>query len=143
MKTFGWMASFLLAMMMSVGAQAATEPRPVVGPQVKAYSGQEGIKVWLVRVGPRAANQAIVQIGGIDHDWNMKIQKMDLQSVRDESRYSLKVEGQPYVALILRGSSGEVFLPGEHKSYGVYFDEQLSSSGNAEHFLTDYLQQGK
>lgn len=142
MKALNWLASLLVAMMIATGVQAA-EPRPAVGPQVKAYSGQEGIKVWLVRVGPRAANQAIVQIGGIDHDWDMRIQKMDMQNVRDEARYSLKVDGQPYVALILRGSSGEVFLPGERKSYWVYYDEELSSSGNAEHFLTDYLQQGK
>ncbi|KAF1069524.1 MAG: hypothetical protein GAK45_01084 [Pseudomonas citronellolis] len=138
-QLFRCMATLLLAALLPFAAHA--ENRPEIGPQVKAYSGEEGVKVWLVRVGPRAANQALVQVTGIDHDWNQKIQKMDVQDVRDQKRYALKIDGKPFVALLAQSGSAELYLPGDSHTYQLFYDESLSSQGNAEHFLTDYLQQ--
>ncbi|WP_266159043.1 hypothetical protein [Dyella silvatica] len=122
----------------------AETARPEVGPQVRAYSGSEGLKVWVLRVGPRTANEALIQVGGIDHDWNMKIQKMTMEMVREQPRYSLTIKGEKFVALILDGEGGgEIYLPGEAKARHVSYSAELSEQGSPEGFLTDYLGQAK
>ncbi|WP_236032574.1 hypothetical protein [Pseudomonas schmalbachii] len=141
MKALGWMAATLLAMMLSVCVQA--DSRPAVGAQVKAYSDGQGLNVWVVRFGPRSAQQALVQVTGVAHAWDRQIQKMDVQGVQDEAHYTLPVAGKPFVALTLRGSSGELYLPGEQQGHPLHYDATLSSNGNAQHFLSDYLEQSE
>lgn len=122
----------------------AAPSRPEVGPQVQAYTGAEGVKVWLARVGPRTADEALVQIGGIDHDWNMTIQKMARQEVNGQQRYSVSLGGRKFVALILHGEGrGALYLPGSSRERPVWYSEELSAQGNPEAFLTDYLKQSK
>ncbi|MFC5740050.1 hypothetical protein [Dyella tabacisoli] len=134
----------LCLLVAAAGVLHAQATRPEVGPQVRAYSGSEGLKVWVLRVGPRAANEALVQVGGVDHDWNMKIQKMVMETVREQPRYSLTIKGEKFVALILDGEGGgELYLPGEARARHVSYQTELSEQGSPEHFLTDYLDQLK
>ena len=81
-----------------------------------------------------------MQVEGADHDWNMKIQKMAVEKTSKDTRYSTTVDGQKFVVLIVRNGWGELYLPGETKALAVYYNEALSSQGNAQAFLTDYLQ---
>ncbi|MFP1725442.1 hypothetical protein [Lonsdalea quercina] len=142
MRKIHWMA-LILGFFMTTAVCAATEaPRPPVGDRVVAYSGEQGVKVWTLRYGERAANQALVQIDGIDHDWKMRIQKMDVEKTSKDTRYSTQVDGKKFVVLIVRSGYGELYLPGEAQEIMVGYDDTLSQSGNAEYFLTDYLQQG-
>ncbi|WP_263146708.1 hypothetical protein [Pseudomonas sp. RIT-PI-AD] len=140
LKTLNRLA-LILGILLTAPAFAAESPRPPIGNQVIAYSGQQGLKVWTLRVDERSANQALVQIGGIDHDWNMRIQKMAVEKTAKDVRYSTDVDGQPFVVLILRGNHGELHLPGESQELPLGYDDALSQAGNPEHFLTDYLQQ--
>lgn len=143
MKVMTRVLSLCLLLVLASFAHAETS-RPEVGPQVRAYSGSEGLKVWVLRVGPRTANEALVQIGGVDHDWNMKIQKMAMDMVREQPRYALSVKGEKFVALILDGEGGgELYLPGEPKAHHVSYSAELSEQGNPDAFLTDYLEQAK
>lgn len=131
-------------LMLGTGLSAplrAEAPRPEIATSVKAYAGAEGLKVWTLRIGPRTANEALVQIGGIDHDWDMKIQKMQVERVNGSDRYWTSVAGKKFVVLVLREGRGEVYLPGEADAHWVSYDADLSGSGNAQHFLTDYLEQ--
>ncbi len=93
-----------------------------------------------MRIGDRSANEALVQIEGVDHDWNMRIQKMKVEKTSKDTRYSTTVDGQKFVVLIVQGTwGGELYLPGEAQEMTVGYSEGLSNQGNAQAFLTDYL----
>lgn len=135
-------AALILGLCMTTGALAETEaPRPPVGDRVVAYSGTQGVKVWTLRYDERSANQALVEINGVDADWNKRIQKMSVAKTSKDTRYSTEVNGKPYVAMIIQGNHGELYVPGEPQMISLSYDEALSSEGNAQHFLTDYMQQ--
>lgn len=118
-----------------------TPARPPIAKYVKAYVGAEGMKVWTLRVGERGQNQALVQVTGVDHDWDGRIQKMNIERQNKDTRYWLERKGKQFVALILQDGGGQVYLPDEGHPHAIHYDEKLSAQGNAEHFLTDYLQQ--
>lgn len=132
-----------------IGAFVATTPAYAAGPQtrppiakiIKAYTGPEGMKVWTLRVGERTENQALVQVIGVDHDWDGVIQKMTTERQGNSTRYSIERNGAKFVALILQDGSGQAYLPGDGREQPVRYSESLSAQGNPEHFLTDYLQQ--
>ncbi|KAB0570228.1 hypothetical protein C9383_24270 [Pseudomonas palleroniana] len=131
----------LLGLVLAVMAGLAhADNRPEVAEKVLAYAGAGGVKVWTLRIGARSDNQALVQVDGVDHDWNLKIQKMTVEKTAKDTRYSTRVDGQKFVVLVLQQSWGELYLPGEAQALSIGYDESLSSQGNAQAFLTDYLQ---
>ncbi|RMQ96192.1 hypothetical protein ALP94_02606 [Pseudomonas savastanoi pv. glycinea] len=134
-----WAALLCLVLAVIAGG-AQAENRPEVAEQVLAYAGEGGVKVWTLRIGASNDNQALVQLEGVDHDWNMKIQKMTVEKTSKDTRYSTTVDGQKFVVLVLQKGWGELYLPGESQALNVGYDEFLSSQGNAQAFLTDYLQ---
>ncbi|SDX48648.1 hypothetical protein [Pseudomonas salomonii] len=134
-----WAALLCLVLAVIAGG-AQAENRPEVAEKVLAYAGEGGVKVWTLRIGARNDNQALVQLEGVDHDWNMKIQKMTVEKTSKDTRYSITVDGQKFVVLVLQKGWGELYLPGESQALNVGYDEFLSSQGNAQAFLTDYLQ---
>jgi len=120
------------------------EQRPEVADNVIAYKGQQGVIVWTLRVGERSANEALVQVEGIDHDWNMKIQKMQVEKTSRDTRYSVNLNGNKFTALIIKNKCcGDLYLPGEEQPTSVIYSEEVSHAGNAQAFLTDYLQSQK
>ncbi|AIR89690.1 hypothetical protein [Pseudomonas cremoricolorata] len=134
-----WAAVLVAALTLWMGL-AHAEERPPVADKVVAYQGEQGVKVWTLRIGERSANEALVQIEGIDHDWNMRIQKMHVEKTSKDTRYSTTVDGQKFVVLIVQGMwGGELNLPGEAQALSVGYSEGLSNEGNAQAFLTDYL----
>ena len=135
-------ASLLLVLCASLSTFAADEGRPEVSRYVKAYAGQEGIKVWTLRIGALEKNEALFQVSGVDHPWDMRIQKVKTEPLERGTRYVATVEGKRFVVLSTEGNRGELHLPGANSSKGrVEYDQGLSQEGNAEHFLTDYLKQ--
>ena len=131
----------LLAMVLALAAGLVqAEQRPEVASRVVAFSGEQGVKVWTLRIGARGDDQALVQVEGIDHDWDMRIQRMAVEKNAGDTRYSTQVDGKKFVALLVRNGWGELYLPGEAKPLMVGYDNGLSEQGNAQAFLTDYLQ---
>lgn len=121
---------------------APAAARPEVAEAVQAWSGEQGIQVWTLRYGPPQDHKALVQITQVDHPWNRKILLMDVAKKDKRRDYSLSIDGKKYVALIINSySRGELYLPGGKEGYSVYYNENLSHEGNAQYFLTDYLQQ--
>ena len=134
-----WAALLGLVLAVTTGI-AHADDRPEVADKVLAYAGESGVKVWTLRIGARSDNQALVQVEGVDHDWNLKIQKMAVEKTSKDTRYSTTVDGKKFVVLVLQQGWGELYLPGESQESSVSYDESLSSQGNAQAFLTDYLQ---
>ncbi len=131
----------VLAMVLALfGGLVQAEERPEVAPKVVAFSGEQGVKVWTLRIGARSDNQALVQVEGVDHDWDLRIQRMDVEKNAEDTRYSTQVDGKKFVVLLVRNGWGELYLPGEAKPLMVGYDNGLSEQGNAQAFLTDYLQ---
>jgi len=72
----------------------------------------------------------------------MRIQRVKTESSARGTDYVATVNGKRFVVLALEGTRGELYLPGSNdRKARVSFDKSLSDEGNAEHFLTDYLQQ--
>ena len=131
---------FIIAFL-SITPVWAEEIRPEIGPFVKAFHGNEGLKVWTLRIGPRSAQEALVQLGGIDHDWNKLIQKAKVEIDRDRTLYTVQLDDKKFVLLILSNGKGSVYLPDSNNEMPVSYDEALSENSNPEHFLTDFLEQ--
>ena len=115
--------------------------RPVIGNKIEAYTGRQNVQVKILRVGERSANQALVQISGIDHDWDKRIQRMDIEKTFKDVRYSVEVNGKRHITLIMSNEIGELYLPGENQQTNIFPNSSLGREGNPEHFLTDFLQQ--
>ncbi|MFK3789908.1 hypothetical protein ACI2KO_06555 [Pseudomonas piscis] len=133
-----WTAAWAMALALVAG-MAQAEERPQVADKMVAYNGPHGVKVWTLRIGERSANQALVQVEDADHDWNMRIQKMNVEQTARDTRYSTQVDGQKFVVLVLQDGYGELYLPGQAKPLKVGYNDNLSSYGNAQAFLNDYL----
>lgn len=114
--------------------------RPEAGRYIKAYSGGEGVVVWLLRVGPPASQESLVQIVGIDHKWDLRIQKLKREATQRGVKYVLDADGRRYDVLVMEEGTTELFIPGLRKA-DLRYDAQHSAQGNAEQFLTDYLEQ--
>lgn len=125
----------------SIHAQEA--PRPEIAKYVKAYAGYEGTRVWVLRIGPREDNTAIIQIGGVDHPFDMKIILAQVEETTKDQRYSIENAGKKFVLLIVNDYGGELYLPETSKTVSLRYDDNLSQSSNAEHFLTEYLNQSE
>lgn len=120
--------------------QIYANERPDVANHVIAYDGAQGIKVWTLRIGDRSANEALVQIEDIDHEWNLKIQKMQVEKTSRDTRYYIDINGNKFVVLIIKDKCcGDLYLPGESQSVYISYSKELSNEGNAQAFLTDYL----
>lgn len=147
LKTWNLLALVLSTLIVAPTVTAQEPSRPPIANQVEAYSGAQGVKVWTLRVGERSANQALVQVTGVDHDWDKRIYKMDVEKTFKDVRYSTKVNGKQFIALIVSEGYGEkyaeLYLPGESQSIKVTSNAGLAEQGNPEHFLTDYLEQKK
>ncbi|MDN0109090.1 hypothetical protein [Yersinia mollaretii] len=135
---------FFLILLCAISATSfSAEPtRPEVANSVKAWEGNEGIQVWTLRYGPRSDNQSLVQITNADHDWDKKIQIMDVENKEGRSDYSITVNGKKFVVLVINNNnSGQLNLPGENGNHPIFYSSSLSEEGNAQYFLTDLLKQ--
>ncbi|RXT81980.1 hypothetical protein B1F72_25900 [Pseudomonas syringae] len=118
------------------GGGAHSDNRPEVAEKVLAYAGEGGVKVWTLRIGARTDNRALMQVKGVDHDGNMKNQKMAVERTSTDTRYSTTDDGQKVVVLVLQKGWGELYLPGGSHALNIDYDESLSGRGNAQAFLT-------
>lgn len=135
---------FCLVLLLVTGgfSVASAQVRPEIARYIKAFSGQEGITVWTLRVGAADKSEALVQITGIDHAWDMRIQKMKVEPSQRGNNYLATVDGKRFVVLAMEGASGELYLPGKGDAQTtLVYSKTLSEQGNPEHFLTEYLQQ--
>ncbi|WP_244672342.1 MULTISPECIES: hypothetical protein [Xanthomonas] len=127
----------------TVASAHADTPRAEIASQVKTYASKDGIKAWTLRYGPREKNQALIQVTDSDSAIDKKILLATTAATEKDTRYTVQLNGRPYVLLILSGSAGELYIPGSPNPAWVRYDEYLSAQSNPEHYLTDYEQQAK
>ncbi|EDR7525029.1 hypothetical protein CYE34_004312 [Salmonella enterica subsp. enterica serovar Oranienburg] len=113
--------------------------RPEVADVIKAWEGTQGEQVWTLRYGRKEEHKSLVQINNIDHAWNKKIHLMSTEEKNGGTRYYTHINNEKHVILITNQYSGELYLPDEKNVIHLQFDKELSSEGNPQHFLTDYL----
>lgn len=139
MRTLNSWAVMLATVLTLITGLAQAEQRPPIADKVQAYSGENGLEVWTLRIGERSAQQALVQLVNVDHDWNKRIQKMSVEKTTKDTRYYTQVDGKKFVVMIVRNGWGELYLPDEPQVANFVANDRLASQGNAQAFLTDYL----
>ncbi|MBT0727184.1 hypothetical protein [Rosenbergiella australiborealis] len=117
------------------------ETRPDVATRVIAYQGNQGVKVWTLRIGERKAHEALVKIEDVDHDWNLLILKMKITRLNDELHYSYTQGKKRHTVLVLKQNGGLLYLPGEPIAINLSYSDSLSDDIDAQRFLTEYLSQ--
>lgn len=127
----------------TVFAKTDQETRPEVSDIVYAWEGSHGEQVWTLRFGKKEEHKALVQIVNVDHQWNKKIFLMSTEKNNYRTDYSTLIDNKKYVALIINNDFGELYLPGENTAIKLRFNKDLSNEGNAQYFLTDFLNQKK
>lgn len=139
-KLFG-----LILLLLFVGdglSFAGAPPRPEIARYIKAYSGDEGITVWTLRIGAMDKSEALVQITGIDHPWDMRIRKLKVEPSQHGHDYVTTVDGKRFVVLAMEGAYGQLYLPGSNDAQTkLIYSKTESEKGSPEHLLTEYLQQ--
>ncbi|WP_194205756.1 hypothetical protein [Superficieibacter sp. 1612_C1] len=132
----------ILGSLMIIQSAFADASRPEIAKYVKGYEGQEGIQVWTLRIGPKEANESLVQIANVDNALDKKIIRCKVEPASGgATSYKTEIDGKSWELLRVKDGSGELYLPGESSSTWVAYSQSLSQEGNAEHFLTDYLEQ--
>ncbi|WP_079211032.1 hypothetical protein [Brucella pituitosa] len=132
---------FGLIMQAPLSTHAEAVDRPTVGSYVKAYSGTDGVMVWATRYGERERGAALIQITGIDHPMDKRIILTDVEKTERDVRYIMDNGGKKFVLVIISDYGSELYLPGATQPIRLNYDQSASRMGNAEHFLTDYLEQ--
>jgi hypothetical protein len=128
--------------------------RPEVGqlPEVYTFEGSK-LTVTVVRYGPRASKQALVEIADLDHPWNQRIFRTSVQDVsrragKVENSYSIQLDGKPWglVIILLDGSGLALNLrengdTGKNVRYPLYYSKENTENTVSEYLLTAYLKQ--
>lgn len=136
--------SVILGFVLLMQSAFAETTRPETGKYVLGYRGQEGTVVWMMRIGPRTANEALVQVTHIDNDIDGRVYRCKVQKMRDGKKsYTAEIDGKPFELLRLKDGNGNLYVPNEPTTWWVTYDDDLSRSdvANPEHFLTAYLEQ--
>lgn len=147
--------SGLLTALLSLFAMAQTKKnddgrpdaaRPEVGKYCKVYRAGEGLKVYLLRIGPEANNETLVGFDGFDHPWDGKIFKARVVSADGRQEFTIQNNGRPWVVLVFRERYGQslLFVP----KYGTELPERpisyakdLSGTCDPDILLSQYLNQ--
>jgi hypothetical protein len=115
--------------------------RPEVGRYIKAFSGDTGVMVWMVRIGPDSDNEVLIQVEGVDHPWDKIIRKHHKEANGARETYTTTVNGSDWQTLLVTDASGELYLPNVGHPLKVTYDRGLAAQGNPQHFLTAYQKQ--
>lgn len=130
-----------LLLMQSAFADTA---RPEIGKYVFGYRGQEGAVVWMMRIGPKAENEALVQVSHVDNDIDGQIFRCKVKALQEgEKSYTAVIKGESFELLRLKEGNGSLHIPDESAAWSVAYSNELSDSdvANPEHFLTAYQNQ--
>lgn len=120
--------------------------RPEVGIVGKAFKANEGMCVWMLRVGKEADQEMLVKFYNLDHKWNQKIFKTKVVNSSTGFDCQIQVNNAPYTIITARRPWGteyeyEAYLPDMASSMKIYYTEDGTREIVPEHFLTEFLKQ--
>jgi hypothetical protein len=123
----------------------AADARPSVARYAKGFIGPEGLEVALLNIGDSFKNEYIIQLSGINHEWDLKIFKV--KRIADERGYNycMVVDGKNFIAFTEQFNGGgestyEISIP-NMRSMNVSYNKEFSRNIVPEHFLTEYEKQ--
>ena len=135
----------LFVLCTAVFGNVVAAERPDVARYVRAYTGGEGVTVWVLRFGPVADKEALVQINGIDHPWDGRVQRMKIEQMQSGVKYVASSGGKRLDVLWRSELPGaptlELAVPGMPGRTALAYDKAVSAESDAQHFLTKYLEQ--
>lgn len=134
----------LMGALLLMQSAFADTTRPEIGKYVFGYRGQEGAMVWVMRIGPKAANEALIQVSYVDNDIDGQIFRCKVKALQEgEKSYSTVIKGESFELLRLKGGNGSLHIPDEQATWSVAYSNELSDSdvANPEYFLTAYQKQ--
>ena len=143
---FKHFCKFLLsAVLLSVSLWVSAGERPVVGHYVQAYAGEENVVVYVVRVGEPEKAEALLLVSGIDSPLDGVIQKVSVVNEGNNRRsYRIKSGKEEHEILRLERDAGRLYVAAYPHGLGEYrvgYNQELSRNANAEHLLTQWLEQ--
>jgi hypothetical protein len=138
----------LAALLAATYLAASGQARPEVGRYCKVYRGGEGLKIYLLRVGPEAANESLLGFDGFDHPWDGKIFKATVTKADGRQEFTVQHEGRPFVTLVFRDRYGQslLYVPKygtEQAERSIAYSEDLSAECKPDILLSQYLKQPK
>ncbi|MFT3757806.1 hypothetical protein [Thauera sp.] len=134
---------------LAAALHASATERPEVGRYVQAYQGEENVTVYVVRLGPAARAEALLQVTGIDHELDGVIHKARVSNDGSNTRsYRIPAtSGRETVEVLrLERDSGRLLLnvsPHGLTDYRISYSRPASLDTSAEHMLTRWLEQDK
>lgn len=134
----------LMGALLLIQSAFADTARPEIGKYVFGYRGQEGAVVWMMRIGPKAANEALVQVSHVDNDIDGQIFLCKVKALQEgEKSYTAVIKGESFELLRLKEGSGSLHIPAEQGAWSLKYSDELSGSdvANPEYFLTAYQKQ--
>ncbi|BAX15070.1 TPA: hypothetical protein ACM4JE_001736 [Escherichia coli] len=138
-----FMTALMGALLLMQSAFADTV-KPEIGKYVFGYRGQEGAVVWMMRIGPKASNEALIQVSHVDNDIDGQIFRCKVKALQEgEKSYTAVIKGKSFELLRLKEGNGSLHIPDEQATWSVAYSNELSNSdvANPEHFLTAYQNQ--
>ncbi len=120
----------------------AGDERPRVDRYALGFTGELGVSVTLLGIGKPEDKEFLLQISGVNHDWDRKILKAKkVNQNRDGSNhiYQVKMGDKTYNAVVVRSRRHTLYLSGSSENYGLSYDKGVARSVAPQHMLTKYL----
>lgn len=137
-----FMTALMGALLLMQSAFADTV-KPEIGKYVFGYRGQEGAVVWMMRIGPKASNEALIQVSHVDNDIDGQIFRCKVKALQEgEKSYTAVIKGKSFELLRLKEEMADCIFRMSRRPLVAYSDELSNSDvANPEHFLTAYQNQ--
>lgn len=108
-----FMTALMGALLLMQSAFADTV-KPEIGKYVFGYRGQEGAVVWMMRIGPKASNEALIQVSHVDNDIDDQIFRCKVKALQEgEKSYTAVIKGKSFELLRLKEGNGSLHIPDE------------------------------
>lgn len=113
-----FMTALMGALLLMQSAFADTV-KPEIGKYVFVYRGQEGAVVWMMRIGPKASNEALIQVSHVDNDIDGQIFRCKVKALQEgEKSYTAVIKGKSFELLRLKEGNGRLHIPDEARRPG-------------------------
>lgn len=154
------LAAFLTAIVLILGAWGVhwlmSSPDDGIDPQAQvlkigknalmhSYSEREGtpVSVQIVRLGPLpdqdGYDEYLFVMSGIGGKLDGKVMRCDMAIGGEQMRYSAKINGKRQLVFLLDHlGRGQIFVPGEQKSFQVFLDYRATDAASSEGMLAAY-----
>ncbi|MGH1352382.1 MAG: hypothetical protein ACRBBN_16465 [Methyloligellaceae bacterium] len=134
---------FFVAVFGLMTSALAEGERPRVDRYALGFTGELGVSVTLLGMGKKDDKEFLMQISGVNHDWDrkiLKVKKVNQNTNGSNHNYQVQDGDKTYNAVVVRSRSYTLYLPGIKDSYRLSYDKGIARSVAPEHMLTKYLE---